>query len=77
VYITEGHKWLTAFITWFGLYESLVTSFGLQGAPTTFQNYINDMLYNMLNHYATAYLDHILIYLRNLKDHVKQVRKVL
>ena len=31
----------------------------------------------MLDHCVTAYLDDILIYLRNLKDHVKQVREVL
>jgi hypothetical protein len=29
VRMTEGHKWLTAFITRFGLYELLVTPFGL------------------------------------------------
>jgi hypothetical protein len=29
VRMTEGHEWLTAFITGFGLYESLVTPFGL------------------------------------------------
>jgi hypothetical protein len=75
--VTEGHEWLTAFITRFGLYESLVTSFGLQGAPATFQNYINRILYDMLDHYATAYLDNILIYSRNLKDHAKQEWEVL
>jgi hypothetical protein len=42
-----------------------------------FQNYINDILYDMLDHCATAYLDDILIYSRNLKDHVKQVWEVL
>ena len=42
-----------------------------------FQNYINDILYDMLNHYVTAYLDDSLIYSRNLEDHVKQVREVL
>jgi hypothetical protein len=31
----------------------------------------------MLDHCTTAYLDDILIYSRNLKDHVKQVREVL
>jgi hypothetical protein len=31
----------------------------------------------MLDHYATAYLDDILIYLRNLKDYVKPVQEVL
>jgi hypothetical protein len=66
VRMTEGHEWLTAFITRFGLYESLVTPFGLQGAPAMFQNYINDILYDMLDYCATAYLDDILIYSRNM-----------
>jgi hypothetical protein len=29
VHVMKGHKWLTAFLTRFGLYESLVTPFGL------------------------------------------------
>jgi hypothetical protein len=61
VRIAEGHEWLTAFITRFGLYESLVTPFGLQGAPATFQHYINDVLYDILDDYATAYLSAIMI----------------
>jgi hypothetical protein len=71
VRMAEGHEWLTAFIIRFGLYESMVTSFGLQGAPATFQNYINDILYDILDHSATSYLVDILIYAGNLKDHVK------
>jgi hypothetical protein len=77
VRVTEGHEWLTAFITRFGLYESLVTPFGLQGAPATFQHYINDLLYDALDKWATAYLDDILIYSANEKEHVQQVREVL
>jgi len=34
--IAEGYKWLTAFITRFGLYEIIVTPFGLYNAPATF-----------------------------------------
>ena len=71
--MTEGHEWLTVFIMRFGLYESLVMPFGLQGAPAMFENYINDILYDMLDHCVTVYLDDILSYLRNLKNHVKQV----
>jgi transposase InsO family protein len=77
VRVAEGHEWLTAFITRFGLYESLVTPFGLQGAPATFQHYINDLLYDTLDDHATAYLDDVLIYSRTLGEHVKQVREIL
>jgi len=34
--IAEGYKWLTAFITRFGLYKILVTPFGLYNAPAIF-----------------------------------------
>jgi len=34
--IAEGYKWLTAFITRFGLYKMLVILFGLYNAPTMF-----------------------------------------
>jgi hypothetical protein len=77
VRIAEGHEWKTAFITRFGLYESTVTPFGLCGAPATFQRYINDTLYDILNEYATAYLDDVLIYSSNVKEHTAHVREVL
>lgn len=77
VRVAEGHEWLTAFITRFGLYESLVTPFGLQGAPATFQNYVNDILYDVLDDYATAYLDDILIYSGTEEEHTAHVREVL
>jgi hypothetical protein len=77
VRVIEGLEWLMVFITQFGLYESLVMPFRLQGASAMFQNYINDILYDILDHCATVYLDDILIYSRNLKDHVKQVWEVI
>ena len=36
VRMKEGHEQLTAFLTRFGLFESLVIPFGLTGAPATF-----------------------------------------
>ena len=39
--IKDGNEWKTAFNTCFGLYEWLVTSFGLTGVLATFQRYIN------------------------------------
>jgi hypothetical protein len=50
---------------------------GLTNAPTDFQYYINDMLCPYLDIFITAYLDNILIYSNNLKDHQDYVHKVL
>jgi hypothetical protein len=75
--IAEGHEWKTAFITRFGLFESLVMPFGLCNAPASFQNYINHILYDLLDNTCTAYLDDVLIYSANRKDHRKDVREVI
>jgi hypothetical protein len=42
--ITEGHEWKIAFITRFGLFETVVMPFGLCNALANFQNYINQLL---------------------------------
>jgi hypothetical protein len=75
--IAEGHEWKTAFITRFGLFESLVMPFGLCNAPASFQNYINHTLFDLLDKTCTAYLDDILIYSDSKKDHRQHVREVV
>lgn len=75
--IAEGHGWMTAFTTRFGLYEMLVTPFGLCNAPATFQNYINHILYDVLDRYCTAYLDDVLLNSDNRVDHAKHVNEVI
>jgi RNase H-like domain found in reverse transcriptase/Reverse transcriptase (RNA-dependent DNA polymerase) len=51
--------------------------FGLQNAPATFQHYINSVLHEFLDKFASAYLDDIIIYSRSRKVHREHVRKVL
>jgi len=76
--IKEGDEWKTAFRTRYGLYEWLVTPFGLTGAPATFQRYINWVLREFLDDFVTAYIDDILIYTDGtLEDHRQQVNLVL
>ena len=60
--ITEGDEWKTAFRTRYGLYEWLVTPFGLANAPSTFQRYINWTLRKHLDDFCSAYIDDVLIF---------------
>ena len=75
--VKEGCEWLTAFTTRYGQFEYLVMPFGLCNAPSTFQNYINTALQDVLDVFCTAYLDDILIFSETLKDHRRHVREVL
>ena len=58
--IALGHEFKTAFGTRYGHFEYLVMPFGLTGAPSTFQSYINDIIRDCLDHFAVAYMDDIL-----------------
>jgi hypothetical protein len=76
--VKEGDEWKTAFRTRFGLFEWLVTPFGLAGAPATFQRYINSTLAEFLDIFCSAYMDDVLIYSDGpYEDHMKKVRKVV
>ena len=76
--IAEGDEWMTAFRTRYGLYEWLVTPFGLANAPSTFQRYINWVLRDFLDDFCSAYVDDILIYTDGTrKEHEQQVKQVL
>ncbi|KAL2887161.1 Retrotransposable element Tf2 155 kDa protein type 1 [Ceratocystis lukuohia] len=75
--MTAGEEYLTAFRTRFGLLESLVMPFGLTGAPSSFQRYINSSLREYLDMFCTAYLDDILIYSRTCEEHTEHIRAVL
>ena len=68
---------LTTFRTRHGSYKYKVLPFGLTGGPSTFQHYINDVLFDLLDVCCTAYLDDILIYSDSLGEHRMHVRAVL
>lgn len=75
--VEKGQEWLTAFMTRYGLFESLVMPFGLCNAPATFQTRINEVLHPYLDVFCTAYIDDVLIYSDNLEEHRIHVGKVL
>src|SRR3984893_5664059 len=51
--------------------------FGLTNAPATFQHFMNDIFSDLLDTFMVIYLDDILIYSKDLKQHVEHVQEVL
>jgi hypothetical protein len=68
---------LTTFQTWFKAYKCKVLPFRLTNSLVIYQRYINNVLFDYLNNFCTAYLDDILIYLDNELEHKQHVKKVL
>jgi len=65
------------FTTPLGHFEYLVMPFGLTNAPAVFQALVNNVLRDFLNWSVFVYLDDILIFSRNIEEHVQHVRQVL
>jgi hypothetical protein len=68
---------LTTFRTRYGAYKCKVLWEGLTNGPATYQRYMNDILFDYLNVFCTAYLDDILIYSNDPLEHEDHIQKVL
>jgi hypothetical protein len=64
---------LTTFRTRYGAFKYNVMPFGLTNGLATFQRFINNHLFNILDHYVIAYLDDILIYSKDPRENQKHV----
>ncbi|CBF80845.1 hypothetical protein AN5095.2 [Aspergillus nidulans FGSC A4] len=72
--IAKGQEWMTAFHMRYGLFEWLVTPFGLANALSTFQKYINWTLREYLDEFCSAYIDNVLVYTNgDLCQHRKHI----
>jgi len=77
VCIAEGDECKTAFCTRYGAFEWSVMLFGLTNAPAAFQRFMNDVFSNLLDMCIVVYLDDILIYSDDIRQHWSHVKEVL
>ncbi|MBW0547530.1 hypothetical protein O181_087245, partial [Austropuccinia psidii MF-1] len=75
--IKEGDEHLPFFRTKYGSYEYLVMPFGLNNAPSSFQNLVNDIFADLLDIFVVVYFDDIMVFSSSEEEHVKHMASVL
>ncbi len=67
----------TIFIIALEMYKSKMLSFKLINDSVSFQQYMNDVLWDFLNNFCQVYLDDILIYSKTQQEHKQHVKMIL
>ncbi|GKB77948.1 putative reverse transcriptase domain-containing protein [Tanacetum coccineum] len=68
---------ITAFRTWYGHFEFQVIPFGLKNAPVMFMYIMNQVCKLYLDKFVIVFIDDILIYSKNEKEHGEHLKIIL
>ena len=66
----------TAFRIRWGLFEFLVMPFGVTNALSQFMHLVQDVLHGYLDVFVVVFIDGILVYSRNTKEHAEHLRLI-
>lgn len=77
LYIAKQYEWRTVFIIRFDLFKSLVMLLRLCNILILFQNYIEYILFDLLNKNYITYLDNNLSYFSNIINYQNQICNII
>ena len=75
--IKKDDEWKTTFKTRYEHFEYIVLFFDLINASATFQSFVNKILIERLNFIVIVYLNDIVIYFNDMKQHIENVKWIL
>ena len=77
LHMHSNNKNLIIFIIFMRVYKYHILFFDFTNESTSYQHYMNNVLFEYLNDFAQAYFDNVFIYNKTRKEHIEHVRKIL
>lgn len=77
MHIKKEDIYKTIFHTPYGHYGFIVVNFGLTNALTTFMCFMNNIFHKYLDKFVLVFLDDIMVYSHNEKEHKEHLQLVL